>query len=98
MITHIVLWNFIEGLTEEQKQEAARKMKSLLEPIKALVPGAINIQVICNEISSSNREVALISTFESIEALQTYQNHPAHIEAGKYVRSITCDRACMDFE
>ncbi len=98
MITHIVLWNFIEGLTEEQKQEAARKMKTLLEPIKELVPGTINIQVICNEISSSNREVALISTFESIEALQNYQNHPAHIEAGKYVRSITCDRACMDFE
>lgn len=98
MITHIVLWNFIESLTEEQKQEAAQKMKSLLEPIKELVPGAINIQVICNEISSSNREVALISTFESIEALQTYQNHPAHIEAGKYIRSITCDRACMDFK
>lgn len=98
MIKHIVLWNFIEGLTEEQKREAAQKIKSLLEPIKELVPGATNIQVICNEISSSNREVALISTFESIEALQTYQNHPAHIEAGKYVRSITCDRACMDFE
>lgn len=98
MITHIVLWNFIEGLTEEQKQEATRNMKSLLEPIKELVPGAIDIQVICNEISSSNREVALISTFESIEALQNYQNHPAHIEAGKYIRNITCDRACMDFE
>lgn len=98
MVKHIVLWNFIESLTEEEKKTAAAKMKSLLEPIKELVPGAIEIQVISNELSSSNRDVALISTFESITALATYQNHPAHVEAGKYVRSVTCNRACLDYE
>lgn len=98
MVKHIVLWNFVEGLSEEQKQEAADKMKELLEPIKALVPGAVEIEVLYNQLSSSNREVALISTFETVEALETYQKHPAHVEAGKYVRSVTCDRACMDYE
>jgi len=97
MVKHIVLWNFIETLSEEEKKEAALKMKSILEPIKELVPGAVDIQVLYNEIPSSNREVALISTFEDITSLETYQTHPAHVEAGKYVRSVTCDRACMDY-
>ena len=85
------------GMFYPLAKEAALKMKSILEPIKELVPGAVDIQVLYNEIPSSNREVALISTFEDISALETYQTHPAHVEAGKYVRSVTCDRACMDY-
>ena len=98
MIRHIVLWNYVETLTESERKEAGRKMKSLLEPIKELVPGAVEIQVITEGLASGNRDVALISTFETEEALETYQNHPAHVEAGKYVRSVTCNRACLDYE
>ncbi len=97
MVKHIVLWNFVETLSEEEKKEAANKMSQLLEPIKELVPGAVEIQVIRNEFSSSNRDVALISTFETPEALAAYQTHPAHVEAGKYVGSVTCNRSCMDY-
>ena len=98
MVKHIVLWNFVETLSDREKAEAAAKMKALLEPIKELVPGAVEIEVLSNEFSSSNRDVALISTFETAEALAVYQTHPAHVEAGKFVRSVTCDRACLDYE
>ncbi len=98
MVKHIVLWNFAAGFSEEEKAEAAKKMADLLEPIRKLVPGAAEIQVFRNRFASSNREIALISTFETAEALAAYQNHPAHVEAGKYIRSVTCDRACMDYE
>ncbi len=98
MVKHIVLWNFIEGFSDREKAEASAKMKALLEPIKELVPGAVEIQVVQNQLASSNRDIALISIFETVEALSTYQNHPAHVEAGKYVRSVTCNRACIDYE
>ena len=98
MVKHIVLWNFVEELSEAERNEAGAKMKALLEPIKELVPGAVEIQVVQNRLSSSNRDIALISTFETVEALYTYKDHPAHLEAGKYVRSVTCNRACMDYE
>lgn len=97
MVKHIVLWNFAEGLSDGEKAAAGEKMKALLEPIRELVPGALEIQVIRNELVSSNRDIALISTFETEEALEAYQKHPAHVEAGKYVRSVTCSRACMDY-
>lgn len=98
MIKHIVLWNFVDTLSDVEKKEAAMRIKSLLEPIKDLVPGALQIQVIANEVNSSNRDIALISEFESMEALAAYQTHPEHVEAGKFVRSVTCDRACLDYE
>ncbi len=98
MVKHIVLWNLIPELSENERKEAALKVKDLLEPIKDLVEGALEMQVIFNEFDSSNRDIALISTFDTVEALQSYQSHPAHVEAGKYIRSVTCDRACMDYK
>lgn len=98
MVKHIVLWNFLPDFTEEQKKEAAVRMKALLEPIKELVPGAVELTVVSGGLPSGNRDIALVSEFKTVEALNAYQNHPAHVEAGKYVRSVTCDRACMDYE
>lgn len=98
MVKHIVMWNFNADMTAEEKCTAGSKMKELLEPIKDLVPGTVEIKVVQNELESSNREIALIGTYESEEALKAYQVHPAHVEAGKFVRSVTCERACLDFE
>lgn len=98
MVRHIVLWNFADALSDEEKREAAAKMKSLLEPIREKVPGAAEIHVIANELPSSNCDVALISSFDTVEALCSYQTHPDHVEAGKYVKSVTCKRTCMDYE
>lgn len=98
MVKHIVLWNFVETLSEAEKKEAVDRMKALLEPIRDKVPGAVEIQVIGNELSSSNRDVSLISAFDTVEALAAYQTHPEHVEAGKYIKSITCNRSCMDYE
>ena len=98
MVKHIVMWNFNADMSKEDKESAGLKMKELLEPIKELVPGAVDIKVVMNELESSNREIALIGTYETEDALKAYQVHPAHVEAGKFVRSVTCDRACLDFE
>ncbi len=98
MVKHIVLWNFNEEMTPDEKRAAGEKMKELLEPIKSKVPGAVDIRVVLNELDSSNRDVALISTFETLEALQTYQTHPDHVAAGGYVRSVTHNRSCLDYE
>lgn len=98
MVRHIVLWNFKEEMSAEEKKAAGAKMKELLEPIKEKVPGAVEIQVVVNELESSNRDVALLSVFETAEALQKYQNHPDHVAAGGYVRSVTCNRSCFDYK
>ncbi len=98
MVRHIVMWNFVETLSDEEKKAAGAKMKEILEPLKDVVPGVVSLKVVVNELPSSNRDVALIGDYESVEALNGYTVHPAHVEAGKFVRSVTCNRSCLDFE
>lgn len=98
MVKHIVMWNFNPEMSAEEKKAAGEKMKALLEPIKELVDGALDIRVVINDMESSNRDIALIGTYVNEEALKAYQVHPAHVEAGKYVRSVTCNRSCLDYE
>lgn len=97
MVTHIVMWNFLETMSDAEKQEAGKKMKETLEALKDVIPGILSLKVTINQLPGSNREIMLYGEYESIDALNHYVTHPGHVEAGKYIRSVTCDRACMDF-
>lgn len=94
MIKHIILWNFQEGLgTEENKL----KIKNDLEALKNIIPGIVSIEVIVNPVAGSNADIMLYSVFESEEALNNYQVHPEHVKAATFVKSVVCNRMCMDY-
>lgn len=97
MVHHIVLWNLKEELNEQERKDAAKTVKEKLEAVKHQVEGVISLEVVINELSSSNADIGLISCFESVEALEAYQQHPAHKQAGAYVGSVTCNRKCLDY-
>ena len=95
MIKHIILWNFQVGKGSE---EDILKIKNGLESLKNKIPGIVEIEVITKPIAGSNAEIMLNSTFESIEALNNYQVHEEHVKVATFVRSVTCNRMCMDYE
>lgn len=97
MIKHVILWNLKDELSENEKKESALRIKVELEELKGKVPGLLEIKVIVDGIAGSNAEVMLDSTFESEEALNGYQIHPEHVKAATFVRSVTCNRMCMDY-
>lgn len=97
MIKHVILWNLKDELSESEKKESALRIKVKLEELKGKVPGLLEIKVIVDGIAGSNAEVMLDSTFESEEALNGYQIHPEHVKAATFVRSVTCNRMCMDY-
>lgn len=98
MVNHYVFWNLNDSLTKEERIQAGLTIKEKLEAVGKLVPGVISLEVRINELESSNRDVALLSVFESVEALNAYQVHPEHVKAAGYVGSVTCNRTCFDFE
>ena len=95
MIKHIILWNFQEGKGSEENK---LKIKNGLEELKNKIPGIVEIEVITNPIAGSNAEIILNSTFESVDALNNYQIHEEHVKVATFVRSVTCNRMCMDYE
>lgn len=98
MVHHIVLWDLKEELSGSEKELAARTIKEKLEAVKDKIEGVVSLEVVIDGLSSSNKDLGLISVFESEEALNAYQVHPAHIEAATYVRSMTCNRICFDYK
>lgn len=98
MVKHIVLWNFKEELTAEERKAAGNQIKNNLEVLKAQIPGVLELEVKINELAGSNKDVALLSAFETVEALNAYQVHPAHVAAGSYIKTVTTDRVCFDYE
>lgn len=99
MINHVILWKLRESMTEDEKKKAAVDIKKHLEALDGQIPGLISISVNNNPLPSSNADVMLDSTFESIDALKVYQTHEKHLHvANTYVRPFTEVRMCMDFE
>ena len=100
MVKHIILWTLNPELTEEQKTEVKKGIKSGLEGLMGKVPGLIDVKVnIDGRLDSSNCDVMLDSTLESVEALKAYAVHPAHVEvANTKVRPYTVQRTCLDYE
>lgn len=98
VVNHIVLWNLKPELTNKEREEAGAQIREKLLAVQAQAEGVVSLKVVINELDSSNKDVGLISSFESVEALNAYQVHPAHVEAGAYIRTVTCDRVCLDYE
>lgn len=100
MVKHIILWTLNPELTEEQKTEVKKGIKSGLEGLMGRVPGLIDVKVnIDGRLDTSNSDVMLDSTLESVEALKAYAVHPAHVEvANTKVRPYTVQRTCLDYE
>ena len=98
MVHHIVLWNLKEELSEQEKKEAALEIKRRLEAVADTVEGVVSLEVVIGAMESSNKDIALISRFETEEALKAYQVSPAHVEAGGYIRTVTSGRSCFDYE
>ena len=62
MVKHIIVWNFKEDMSVEEKQTAAAKIKAELEALQGVIEGLIEIKVEVEHLSSSSGELMLDSS------------------------------------
>lgn len=99
MIKHLVSWRFNPEVSDEKKAEIAKEFNDRLQAVKEVAEGVVDVKVICPPLGSSNVDIVLDSTFESVEALAAYQVHPDHVAAGAAcVKPFMKDRTCCDYE
>lgn len=98
MIRHVVTWKLASEDAEErgrQSAEVARRLNGL----DGVVPQLRSISAGANFLyPEANWDVTLVADFDSIEALEQYQVHPAHEEVAGYIRSVVASRVAVDFE
>ena len=98
MVKHIVMWSFREEISAEERVTAAAKIKEGLEGLVGVVPGLMKAQVVTGPIKSSSHDLALVSELDTPESLVAYKDNPDHVKVATFVRSVTCNRACLDYE
>lgn len=99
MIKHIVMFKLMDvnGKTEmENALEAKERFQSVIDNVPTLksAEAVINSEA----ADKTNYTIALICDFETMDDLNAYQVHPAHVEFGKFIKEVRESRACIDYE
>lgn len=98
MVKHIIIWNFKDEFTDEEKQKLSAEIKTGLEDLKCKIDGLEEIKVYTDFLDSSNGDLMLDSLFTDENALKAYQTNPEHLKVAEIVRASVCSRKCVDFE
>lgn len=94
MIKHIVFFKFMDGKKESDAKELVSRLETLPSKIEYIRSYEVGIDVL---EASNSYDVALVSSFNSIEDLMKYKEHPAHLEFAEYMRTVCDNTRAVDF-
>ena len=92
MIKHVVMWKFREG-TEKEMNEFVSGLRGLYGVIPQIRSQEVGVNCL-----AGNYDAVLISTFDSLEDLETYKNDPRHVAVAALCKEIRTDRVAVDYE
>ena len=95
MLRHIVLLKFKEDISAEKKEELETKLKALPARIPEIKGYEMGFDIIR---SPRSYDFGLIATFDNVDALKVYQQHPEHVAVLKLVLEICEGIIAVDFE
>jgi len=99
MIKHVVMWTIREGDTPRAKVERMAEVKAQLLGLRNEIDLIRHMEVHFNHPAAGNDnfDVVMISTFDSMADLDSYQNHPAHLKVVEFLRNVRQSRAAIDY-
>lgn len=98
MIKHIVLFQLRQDISDETRRTVMDTFKREIEALPHSIPCIRQIHVGFNVNPAEKWDVCLESTFDSLQDLDIYAQHPLHkAAAGDFVPYVA-GRACTDFE
>jgi hypothetical protein len=94
MITHIVFFK-LKVPTPENTTKAAGVLRELDGKIDVLKSFEVGTDLFH---SARSFDIALTATFDSMEELQTYRDHPEHLKVAEYIKEASVRIASVDYE
>ena len=94
MIRHIVLFK----IKDEYKDEIPQLVKNFYG-MKGRIEGMLDLEAGADVYHSERSyDLALITTFDTMESFQAYQTHPVHLPVKKRMHEVRCASVACDFE
>ena len=94
MLKHVVFFKFKDGVGEEKIVDLEKSLAALPPVIPEILSYEFGRDVVRSERSY---DLALVSTFKDLEALQHYQKHPDHQVVLKKVNDLCESVLVVDF-
>lgn len=95
MITHVVLFKFKPETTPAEIEQLTEGLGALPQQIEEIREFRFGTDVVRSERSY---DLGLVSSFEDLDALQSYQIHPDHQKVVALVKVIASSVVAVDFE
>lgn len=93
MITHIVLFKM-----RDRSASHIEQCVTLVESMRDKVPTLRSLDVGVNIVDTpQSHDFCLIATFDDLDGLHAYQDHPVHLEVATYLRAGREISAAVDF-
>ena len=93
MITHVVMWKFLEGTEEKQTEFLTR-----LEGLYGVIDVIRDLTVYRTAKAGGEYDAILVSKFDTLADVDTYKNDPRHLEVASLCKDIRTSRAAIDYE
>lgn len=95
MVRHIVSFK-LRG-TDEERREVCRNFASALRALPDQIECLRSMEVGINENPAEEWDLVLTATVDSMEDVDRYARHPAHLAAAAIVAPLREARACVDY-
>jgi len=96
MVKHIVTFK-LTG-TKEERMSVATAFKQALEALPEKIEVLQAIEVGINKNPSEDWDVVLTAVVDTMDDVEVYAKHPAHVAAAALLAGHKADRACVDYE
>ncbi|HBF39180.1 MAG TPA: stress protein [Firmicutes bacterium] len=84
---------------KNRERDNIKKAQEVLLGLKGKIEVLLDIQVETNiRPSDSSYDLLLITKFASLENMNVYLSHPAHLEVAKYIGSVLDTQASLCYE
>lgn len=98
MIKHVVLFQIMENVPEEKKQQVMKTFRNEILDLKSIIPYLRHIEVGLNANPLEKWDICLVSDFENMDDLKSYSIFPQHVAAASKLKPFLSGRSCVDFE
>ena len=96
MVKHIVMFK-LKGTPEERKR-VAEEFAAAINALPAQIDVLRSVESAINSNPAETWDVVLTATLDTMEDVEKYARHPAHVAAATILGPWKENRACVDYE
>ena len=93
------MWKLKDQELGRTKKENALEIKNRLTALIGIIPEIVSMEIgiSVNDTDPLAYDAVLIMTFNSMEDLSIYKNHPEHLKVSSFVKQVRVSRTVVDY-